>query len=86
MRAGVDTVKTECAVHVACLLRLEKLQLAAPLDLVAAQTVVRCARATNINAAHPDFDWRDERLNKLILSNGTHVLAETCAFEETINN
>ncbi len=80
MRAGVDTVETECAVHIAALLRLEKLQLAAPLDLVAAQTVMCCARATNIETAHSHFNWRDQRLNELILPDGTNVFAETRPF------
>ena len=86
MRAGMHTVKAECAIHVARLLRLEKLQLAAALVLVAAETVVRRASTTNVETADPDLNRRDQRLNELILPDRTHVLAETRPFKKTINN
>ena len=82
----MDTVKTERAIHVAGLLWLKKLQLAATLVLVAAETVMRGARAANFGTTHPHFNWRDQRLNELILPDGAHVLAETRPFEKTIND
>ncbi len=82
----MQTVKAECAIHVARLLRLEKLQLAAALVLVATETVMSGASTANFETADPDFNWRDQRLNELILPDRTQVLAETRPFEETIND
>ena len=86
MRAGVYTVQAEGAIHVAGFLRLEELQLAAALFFVTAKTIVRLTSSTDIEAAHAYFHRRNERLNELILPNGTNVLTETRSFEEAVND
>src|SRR5258705_4393571 len=86
VRAGVDTVETEGAVHVACFAGLEELQLASALLVVSAKAVMRLTRAANGEVANTHFERRNQRLNKLILTDGTYVLAEARTFKETINN
>ena len=61
-------------------------KLAAALFVVAAKTIVRRTSSTDIEAAHTYFHRRNERLNELILPNGTNVLTETRSFEEAVNN
>ena len=85
MRAAVYTVEAEGAIHVAGFLRLKELQLTASLMAVASQAIMRCAGVTNFETAHSDFDWRYERLNELVLAYGTHVLAETGSFKQTVD-
>ena len=80
MRAGVDTVETEGAVHVACFAWLKELQFASTLLVVSAKAVMRLTRAANGEVANTHFEWRNQRLNKLILTNGAYVLAEARTF------
>src|SRR6266487_225737 len=86
MRAGVDTVETEGAIHVARLAWLEELQLASALLVVSAKAVMRLTRRANCEVANTYFYWRDKRLNELVLTNRTDVLAEARTFKKTINN
>ena len=86
MRAGGYTLEAEGAIHVAGLLRLEQLQLAASLLAVASQAIVRRAGVADSWTAHSDFHGRNERLNELVLADGTDVLAETRSFIEAVNN
>src|SRR5258706_8309699 len=86
MRASVDTIQTEGAIHVAGFLRQEELQLASALLFVSTNAVIRLTRAAHCQIPNGDFDRRNERLNKLILTDGTEVLAEAGAREETVND
>ena len=86
MRAGVDTVETEGAVHVACFAWLKEFQLTSAPLVVSAKTVMRLTRAANCKIANAHFDRRNERLNELILTDRTDVLAEAGARKETIND
>src|SRR6267142_973631 len=86
MRAGMDTVETEGAVHVACFAWLKELQLTSALLVVSAKAVMRLTCAANVEAANTHFERRNQRLNKLILTDGAYVLAEARTFKKTINN
>ena len=86
MRTRVDTVETEGAIHVARLAWLKELQLASALRVVSAKAVMCLTRRANCEIANIYFDRRNQRLNKLILTNGTYVLAEARTFKETIND
>ena len=86
VRAGVDTVETEGAVHVACFAWLKELQFASTLLVVSLNAVMRLTRAANGEVANTHFERRNQRLNKLILTDGAYVLAEARTFKKTINN
>src|SRR6266496_266739 len=86
MRARVDAVETEGAIHVACLAWLKELQLTSALLVVSAKAVMRLTRRANCEVANTYFDRGYQRLNKLILTNGAYVLAEARTFKKTINN
>ena len=86
MRARVDTVETEGAVHVACFAWLKELQFASTLLVVSLKAVMRLTRAANCEVANTHFNRGYQRLNELILTDGTYVLAEARTFKETINN
>lgn len=81
MRASVDTVETEGAVHVACFAWLKEFQLTSAPLVVSAKAVMRLTRAANGEVANTHFERRNQRLNKLILTNGAYVLAEARAFK-----
>src|SRR6266403_4504892 len=86
MWASVDTIQTESAIHVARFEWLEELQLASALLCVSANAVIRLTRAANCKIANTHFDRRNERLNELILTDRTDILAEAGAREETVND
>ena len=86
MRACMDTVEAEGAVHIACFAWLKEFQLTSALRRVSAKAVMRLTRAANVEVANTHFDGRNQRLNKLILTNGADVLAEARTFKETIDN
>ena len=86
MRTRVDTVETEGAIHVTRLAWLKELQLASALRVVSAKAVMRLTRAAYGEVANTHFERRNQRLNKLILTNGAYVLAEARTFKKTINN
>ena len=86
MWAGMDTVETEGAVHVACFAWLKELQFASTLLVVSMKAVMRLTRSASCEVANTYFYWRDKRLNELILTNRSDVLAEARTFKETINN
>ena len=47
---------------------------------------MRLTRSANCAVANTYFERRNQRLNKLILTNGAYVLAEARTFKKTINN
>src|SRR5882724_6699645 len=86
MRASMDTIQTEGAIHVARFARLEQLQLASALLFISTNTVIRVTGTAHCQIPNGDFDRRNERLNELILTDRTDVLAEAGAREETVND
>jgi len=66
--------------------RLEQLQLASALLFVSTNTVIRLTCTAHCKIANAHFDRRNERLNELILTDRTDVLAEAGALEETVND
>ena len=86
MRAGVNTVETEGAIHIAGFAWLEELQLASALRLVSLETVMRFTCAADSEIADAYFERRNQRLEKLILTDGTDKLAEACTRKETVND
>ena len=86
MWTGMDTIQTKGAIHVARFAGLEQLQLASALLFVSTNTVIRLTRTAHCQIPNGDFDRRNERLNELILTDRTDVLAEAGAREETVND
>ena len=82
----MDTVETEGAIHVAGFARLEELQLAPALRLVSLETVMRFTRAADREIADAYFERRNQRLEKLILTDGTDKLAEARSRKKTVND
>ena len=86
VRAGVDTVEAERAVHVARLPRLEQVQLAAGDVVSPADAVLGPARRADDRVAHLDFQRRDQRLHEVELADRADILAEGCAAEEAVDD
>ena len=86
MRAGVDAVETEGAIHVARLAWHKKLQLASALLVVSTNAVMRFTRAADSEIADADFERRNERLKELILTDGANKLAEARTLKESVND
>src|SRR5262249_15182980 len=85
MRTGVNAVQAESAIHATRLLRLEERQLAAALGVVAADAVVGRAGPADVRIANLHLKRRDERVNKVELTDGADVFAEARAPEQAVN-
>ena len=82
----MHTVETEGAIHIADLAWLKELQLASALRLVSSKTVMRFTRAADSKIADAHFKRRNQRLEELILTDGTDKLAEARSRKETVND
>src|SRR5215831_1407167 len=82
----MNTIETEGAIHVARLAWLEELQLASSLRLVSSKTVMRFTCAADREIADAYFERRNQRLEKLILTDGTDKLAEARTGKKTVND
>ena len=81
MRAGVNAVKAERTIQVARFSRHEQLQLASTLDAASANAFVCRAGLAHVQVARLHLQWRDERLDKIELTDGADVLAEARPLE-----
>src|SRR5262252_2695109 len=81
----MHAVETESAIHIAGFAWLEELQLASALCLVSLETVMRFTGAADREIADAYLERRNQRLEKLILADGTDKLAEARARKETVN-
>ena len=86
MRAGVDTVEAERAVHVARLPGLEQVQLASGNVISAADAVLGPARRADVRVAHLDFQRRNQRLHEVELADRADILAERRTAEEAVDD
>ena len=86
MRAGADAIKTKRAVEIADFVWEMKLHFATALTLISEQAIMRLATGADSRFAHFDFKRRDQRGDKLELTNGTNIFAEARAAKERIQS
>src|SRR5262245_5380131 len=85
MRAGADAIEAESAVEVAGFAGEMEIHFATALMSVSAQTIMGLATDADGRFTDFDFEGRNQRCDKLKLSNGTNVFTKACALEESIN-
>src|SRR5262249_25223297 len=86
LRAGLDAVQAERAVHVPRLAGEEQVKLAATLALVAAQAIVGSAAGAYFPTADFDFERRNKGAHEMELANGTDIFAEARSAEEGVHD
>src|SRR5262249_3357588 len=86
LRAGMDAIQAESAIHVARLLRLEQSEFASRDSVPAADTILRSARRADLGIDDAYFKRRNQRLHKVELTNRAEVFAKDRAAKKTVDH
>src|SRR5262245_12218499 len=86
MWAGAYAIETKGAIKVSRLTGKIQIHFATALSGVSTQTIMCLATRANRKLAYFDFERRQQRRDKLELTDGTNVFAEACAAKEGIDS